>query len=205
VARHLDHLLPKPLKLSRGHHAAMPYEPFRRSWASCASEITETALAHVIGDKAEQAYRRSGALEKRRKLMEAWRKRPAAQGGQKPVAKGNGRLLPCPSQVHSLWLANALGRNPFTLFNGDTAAGCTAFSAFFHGAHTAFSLRANAKAHTADYHTDTRRRRALLNDRAPLRGRFLNDVIVRKARRNHEGCQGGTNKNCAHWEGLLQL
>lgn len=25
-----------------------------------------------IGDKAEQAYRRSDALEKRRKLMEAW-------------------------------------------------------------------------------------------------------------------------------------
>jgi hypothetical protein len=35
-------------------------------------EITETALAHVIGDKAEQAYRRSDALEKRRRLMEAW-------------------------------------------------------------------------------------------------------------------------------------
>ena len=35
-------------------------------------DITETALAHVIGDKAEQAYRRSDALEKRRKLMEAW-------------------------------------------------------------------------------------------------------------------------------------
>jgi len=32
----------------------------------------ETALAHVIGDKAEQAYRRSDALEKRRKLMDAW-------------------------------------------------------------------------------------------------------------------------------------
>ena len=29
-------------------------------------EITETALAHVIGDKAEQAYRRSDTLEKRR-------------------------------------------------------------------------------------------------------------------------------------------
>jgi hypothetical protein len=29
-------------------------------------------LAHVIGDKAEQAYRRGDALEKRRKLMEAW-------------------------------------------------------------------------------------------------------------------------------------
>jgi integrase len=35
-------------------------------------EVVETALAHVIGDKSEQAYRRSDALEKRRKLMEAW-------------------------------------------------------------------------------------------------------------------------------------
>jgi hypothetical protein len=35
-------------------------------------EITETALAHVIGDKAKQAYRRSDALGKRRRLMEAW-------------------------------------------------------------------------------------------------------------------------------------
>jgi hypothetical protein len=35
-------------------------------------EVVQTALAHVIGDKAEQAYRRSDALEKRRKLMEAW-------------------------------------------------------------------------------------------------------------------------------------
>ena len=47
-----------------------------RDWAGNVSnfprEITETALSHVIGDKAEQAYRRSDALEKRRKLMEAW-------------------------------------------------------------------------------------------------------------------------------------
>jgi integrase len=35
-------------------------------------ELAEAALAHVIGDKAEQAYRRSDALEKRRALMEAW-------------------------------------------------------------------------------------------------------------------------------------
>ena len=34
--------------------------------------MVETALAHVIGDKAEQAYRRSDALEQRRQLMEAW-------------------------------------------------------------------------------------------------------------------------------------
>ena len=47
-----------------------------RDWAgnetSFPREVVETALAHVIGDKAEQAYRRSDALEKRRKLMEDW-------------------------------------------------------------------------------------------------------------------------------------
>ena len=47
-----------------------------RDWAGNVSnfprELIETALAHVIGDKAEQAYRRSDALEKRRKLMDAW-------------------------------------------------------------------------------------------------------------------------------------
>jgi len=35
-------------------------------------EIAEAALAHVVGDAAEQAYRRGDALEKRRALMEAW-------------------------------------------------------------------------------------------------------------------------------------
>jgi integrase len=35
-------------------------------------ELAEQALAHVIGDKAEQAYRRGDALEKRRQLMEGW-------------------------------------------------------------------------------------------------------------------------------------
>jgi hypothetical protein len=57
----------------------VPENGFRssfRDWAGNVSsfprEITETALSHVIGDKAEQAYRRSDALEKRRKLMEAW-------------------------------------------------------------------------------------------------------------------------------------
>lgn len=47
-----------------------------RDWAGDCSpfprEIAEAALAHVVGDKAEQAYRRSDALEKRRALMEAW-------------------------------------------------------------------------------------------------------------------------------------
>jgi hypothetical protein len=30
------------------------------------------ALAHAIGDKAEQAYRRSDALARRRELMDTW-------------------------------------------------------------------------------------------------------------------------------------
>ena len=35
-------------------------------------EVAEAALAHVIGNKVEQAYRRGDALEKRRALMAAW-------------------------------------------------------------------------------------------------------------------------------------
>ena len=35
-------------------------------------EVAEAALAHISGDATERAYRRGDALEKRRKLMEAW-------------------------------------------------------------------------------------------------------------------------------------
>lgn len=35
-------------------------------------EIAEAALAHTVGDRSEQAYRRGDALEKRRELMAAW-------------------------------------------------------------------------------------------------------------------------------------
>jgi integrase len=65
--------------LRRMGHADLTVHGFRstfRDWAgeatNFAREIAEAALAHVIGDKAEQAYRRGDALEKRRKLMEAW-------------------------------------------------------------------------------------------------------------------------------------
>jgi len=47
-----------------------------RDWAgnetSFPRELAEAALAHVVGDKSEQAYRRSDALEKRRQMMDAW-------------------------------------------------------------------------------------------------------------------------------------
>ncbi|WP_394888016.1 tyrosine-type recombinase/integrase [Mesorhizobium sp. AaZ16] len=35
-------------------------------------EVAEAALAHKVGNEVERAYRRSDALEKRRKLMQAW-------------------------------------------------------------------------------------------------------------------------------------
>lgn len=47
-----------------------------RDWAAestgFAHEVCEMALAHVIANKAEAAYRRGDLFEKRRKLMEAW-------------------------------------------------------------------------------------------------------------------------------------
>jgi integrase len=47
-----------------------------RDWAAeCTNftnEVCEAALAHVIENKAEAAYRRGDLFEKRRKLMEAW-------------------------------------------------------------------------------------------------------------------------------------
>lgn len=47
-----------------------------RDWAgnrtSYPREVAEHAMSHTIGDKAEQAYRRDDALERRRPLMEAW-------------------------------------------------------------------------------------------------------------------------------------
>lgn len=47
-----------------------------RDWASETTsfphEVCEMALAHVIANKAEAAYRRGDLFDKRRKLMEAW-------------------------------------------------------------------------------------------------------------------------------------
>ena len=60
-------------------HVSATVHGFRssfRDWAGDATdfqrEVAEAALAHVVGDAAERAYRRSDALEKRRKLMEGW-------------------------------------------------------------------------------------------------------------------------------------
>jgi integrase len=61
-----------------------------RDWAGNETlftrELAEHALAHVIGDKAEQAYRRSDALARRRELMDAWAKHCEGAAGENVVA-----------------------------------------------------------------------------------------------------------------------
>jgi integrase len=61
-----------------------------RDWAAeCtgfSNEVCEAALAHVIENKAEAAYRRGDLFDKRRKLMEAWATYCAATKAGKIVA-----------------------------------------------------------------------------------------------------------------------
>jgi integrase len=68
-----------PMFLRRMGKSDLTVHGFRstfRDWAGDVTafqrEVVEAALAHVIGDRAEQAYRRGDALEKRRALMTAW-------------------------------------------------------------------------------------------------------------------------------------
>jgi integrase len=67
------------MTLRRMKRTAITAHGFRstfRDWAAeqtaFSRETAEAALAHSIGDRTEAAYRRGDALEKRRKLMEAW-------------------------------------------------------------------------------------------------------------------------------------
>ena len=66
-----------------------------RDWAGNETnyprDLIETALAHVIGNQAEQAYRRSDALEKRRQLMEAWASYCSGQDNVVPLISGAAR------------------------------------------------------------------------------------------------------------------
>ena len=69
-----------------------------RDWAgertTFPREVAEAALAHVVGDETERAYRRADALQKRRKLMEAWAgflSAPKAAGTVVPLARTKAR------------------------------------------------------------------------------------------------------------------
>jgi integrase len=54
-------------------------------------EVAEAALAHSVGDEVERAYRRGDALEKRRKLMDAW---GAYAKGPESATTRRGNVIP---------------------------------------------------------------------------------------------------------------
>ena len=64
-----------------------------RDWAGdCTNyprDVAEFALAHKVSDKVEAAYRRSDALEKRRRMMEDWANFRSTFPPLEPVIEGN--------------------------------------------------------------------------------------------------------------------
>jgi integrase len=57
-------------------------------------EVAEAALAHLVGDAVERAYRRGDALEKRRKLMDAWESFLEQNARSNVIALNAGKVLP---------------------------------------------------------------------------------------------------------------
>ena len=54
------------------HGFRSSFKDWARECTNFPNEVSEAALAHVIGDETERAYARGDLFEKRRKLMEAW-------------------------------------------------------------------------------------------------------------------------------------
>ena len=65
-------------RMGRGELTAHGFRSSFRDWAAertgFPAELAEMALAHVVGDKVEAAYRRGDLFQKRRQLAEAWAK-----------------------------------------------------------------------------------------------------------------------------------
>lgn len=81
-------------RMNRGDLTAHGFRSTFRDWAAeCTNfpnHVVEQALAHVISDKVEAAYRRGDLFEKRRKLMEAWGQfcsKPQRDGTVIPMAR----------------------------------------------------------------------------------------------------------------------
>jgi len=78
-------------RMGRGDLTAHGFRSTFRDWAveqtAFPREVAEAALAHVVGDKVEAAYRRGDLFDKRRRLMEAW-----ADYGYQPA--GGGAVVP---------------------------------------------------------------------------------------------------------------
>jgi len=63
-------------RLGFGHVVTHGFRASFKSWAAdethFSDAVAEAALAHIVGDQTEQAYRRGDALEKRGLMMAAW-------------------------------------------------------------------------------------------------------------------------------------
>lgn len=75
-------------RMKRGDLTAHGFRSSFRDWTAertgFPAEVAEMALAHVVGDKVEAAYRRGDLFNKRRQLAEAWARycsEPATTGG----------------------------------------------------------------------------------------------------------------------------
>ena len=69
----LSHCLHRDM--GRGDATVHGFRSCFRDWAGdhgFPREVAEAALAHVTGNQTERAYARSDAIERRRKMMDAW-------------------------------------------------------------------------------------------------------------------------------------
>jgi integrase len=75
---HLSNMAMKMLmrRMGFGEFTVHGFRSAFKDWASnetdFADELSEEALAHLVGSKVRRAYRRGVALERRRALMDAW-------------------------------------------------------------------------------------------------------------------------------------
>jgi integrase len=77
LGRALNINAPRKLLIDMGHNVTVHgFRSSFRDWAAeltnFPSEVVEMALAHVVGNKVEAAYRRGDMFEKRRRLMQQW-------------------------------------------------------------------------------------------------------------------------------------
>jgi integrase len=78
--------------MGRGDITVHGFRSSFRDWCSEQTnyprEVCEAALAHVVGNQVEAAYRRGDLFEKRRKLMAEW-----ARFSRTPTAKASGDVV----------------------------------------------------------------------------------------------------------------
>jgi integrase len=67
------------------HGFRSAFRDFAGDETDFARDVAEAALAHLVGDTAEQAYRRGSAFDKRRRLMDAWARYCAGEPGTNVV------------------------------------------------------------------------------------------------------------------------